>query len=392
VQYLDAPEDNFPSFAEIANAHFLSPILGDINVLSNSPMTCGNKPEAHPDNSPAISSFKANVIPGGIILNIHTHHYSNGLSGATAFYEQFSGNCYAITHSTPFPSFDPKCLDRSIFNHLGFDTLPTSTTPKVEAPPRAHRNMQHKHSQSLMFHLPKSKAALLKAAASPTGNTRISTYSAVCALMWRVLSRLREPLYNPGLAYKPLWAEGVSISKLYNDPPIPAGMQGNLQFDISSTVSNVPALTLGEIISAAPLSKLALYTRQMTDSVTRDMLAAALAKVAHVRNKQDLSIHLDSFPPMALLVSDWRHANICAMDFGFAKPQAYRHLFGGVPLCQALVYPPRVGPAGEDEGIEVQVTVETEIVPGLLADGEWGRYFEFRGVDAWEEGGLRPKL
>jgi hypothetical protein len=293
-----------------------------------------------------------------------------------------------MTRSTPFPSFDPKCLDRSMFNHLSFDN---STAPKVEAPLRAHRNMQHKHSQSLMFHLPKSKAALLKAAASPTDKTRISTYSAVCALMWRVLSRLREPLYTPGLDYKPLWAEGVSISKLYNEPPIPAGMQGNLQFDISSTVSSVPALTLGEIISSAPLSRLAIYTRQMTDSVTKEMLAVALAKVAHVRNKTELSIHVDSFPPMALLVSDWRQADICAMDFGFATPQGYRHLFGGVPLCQAVVYPPRVGPAGTDEGMEVQFTVETEIVPALLGDGEWGRYFEFRGVDAWEEGGLRGK-
>jgi hypothetical protein len=393
IKHLDTTEDNFPSFTEIANAHFLSPILGDVNVLSNSPMTCGNKPEAHPDNSPAVSSFRANIIPGGLIFHIQTHHYSNGLSGATAFYRQLAGNCYAITHNTPYPSFDLKCLDRSIFNHLGLDAPSTPTAPQTEAPPRANRNTQHKHSQLLLFHLPKSKAKLLKAAAAPPDKTRISTYSAVCALLWRVLSRLREPLYNPGLNYKPLWAEGVSISKLYTNPPIPTGMQGNLQFDISSRTSPIPELTLGEIISpTVPLSRLATYTRKMTDSVTPAMLRDVLAKFAHVRNKHDLSIRVESFPPLALLFSDWRYSDLCGMDFGFARPDAYRHLFGGVPLCQAVVYPPRVGPAGEDEGMEVQFTFETELVPALLRDEEWGRYFEFRGVDGWEEGGLRAKL
>jgi hypothetical protein len=357
-------------------------------------MTCGNKPEAHPDNSPAISSFKANFIPGGLILNTHSHHYSNGLSGSTASFKLLAANCYAVAHGTEFPYFDPKCLDRSIFNHLGFDKRSTSKEAQVDAPPRAERNLQHRQSQSLVFHLRKSKAVELKKAASPSDGSRISTYNAVCALMWRVVSRIREPLYRPGLSYKPLWAEGVSISKLYNDPPIPEGMQGNLQFDIKSTMSTVPQLTLAEIISEAPLSKLASYTRQMTDSVTPDMLASALEKVANVRNKQDLSIHLDSFPPMALLVSDWRYANICTLDFGFAKPSAHRHLFGGVPLCQAVVYPPRIGPAGDDEGMEVQFTFETELVQQLLDDPEWSRYFEFRGTDAWERStsNLRAKL
>jgi hypothetical protein len=65
VQHLDTPEDTFPSFSQIADAHFVASILGDINVLSNAPHTCGNKPEAHPDNHPALTSFKANFIPGG---------------------------------------------------------------------------------------------------------------------------------------------------------------------------------------------------------------------------------------------------------------------------------------------------------------------------------------
>ncbi|KDN67449.1 hypothetical protein CSUB01_06465 [Colletotrichum sublineola] len=161
VQYLDSPEDKFPSFAEIEEAHFVTTTLGDIQVLSNAPMTYGEKPEAHPDANPATSSFKANFIPGGLIFNMHPHHYSNDISGWGSFTKQLAENCFAIVNKTDFPSFDPKCLDRSRFNA---PVIPEES--RVDAPPQANRHPEHKPSQSLIFHLPKSKAAELKKAAS----------------------------------------------------------------------------------------------------------------------------------------------------------------------------------------------------------------------------------
>ncbi|RFU29700.1 hypothetical protein B7463_g6646, partial [Scytalidium lignicola] len=382
IQYLDSPEDKFPSFSEIAEAHFVSSILGDIDVLCNAPMTCGSKPEAHPDNRPAISSFKANFVPGGLILIIHGHHYSNGITGFNFLVEQLAGNCYAIAHATEFPSFDMRCLDRSVLSFLEHDRPSNSKESQVDAPPRPGANMQHRQSQSLMFHLRKSRAAELKKAASSSDGSWISTYDAVCAMIWRILSRIREPLYKPGLDYRLLWATGVSIHKLFTNPPLPAGFQGNSQVDIKSTMSTIPQLTLAEVISEAPLSKIASYTRQLTDSVTADLVAAMLQEHAHVRNKHDLSINLASFPPMSILVSDWRIAHLCKFDFGFGELSGWRHLFGGVPPCQVLVYAPHKGPAGNDEGIELQITFETELAPQLINDPEWSKYFEFRGVDA----------
>jgi hypothetical protein len=345
-------------------------------------MTCGSKPEAHPDNRPAISSFKANFVPGGLILIIHGHHYSNGITGFNSLVEQLAGNCYAIAHASEFPSFDMRCLDRSVLSFLEYDRPSNSKESQVDAPPRPGANMQHRQSQSLIFHLRKSRAAELKKAASSSDGSWISTYDAVCATIWRVLSRIREPLYKPGLDYKPLWATGVSIHKLFTNPPLPAGFQGNSQVDIKSTTSTIPQLTLAEVISEAPLSKIASYTRQLTDSVTADFVASMLQEHAHVRNKHDLSINLASFPPMSILVSDWRVANLCKFDFGFGELSSWRHLFGGVPLCQVLVYAPHKGPAGDDEGMELQITFETELAQQLINDPEWSKYFEFRGIDA----------
>ncbi|KAL5118683.1 hypothetical protein ACEQ8H_003360 [Pleosporales sp. CAS-2024a] len=265
VQYLDGPEDTFPSFADIENAHFNTCSLGDIDVLSNPPMTCGNKPEAHPDNSPPLPSYKADFIRGGLIFNLMHHHWNNGLTGATAFNKQLAMNCYAVAHNLDPPFWDPKWIDRSLYGLPGFEKTIESTTPTVSAPRRALKTQQIRPSQFVTFHLRKSQATQLKAYASPIDGARISTYNAVCALLWRVLTRLRIPLYHPSPCYTPLWGQGVSLNKLYTDPPLPPQLQGNLQFDETSdddeTSGLIPIkLSVADIVSAeeVPLSKLAL--------------------------------------------------------------------------------------------------------------------------------------
>jgi hypothetical protein len=219
----------------------------------------------------------------------------------------------------------------------------------------------------------------------------------MCALMWRTPTKHRLRLYNPEPDYKPLWGQGVTISHLFTNPPLPSRLQGNLQFDITSRTSNIPELTIDEIVSTAPLSALALYTRAMTESVTRSMLDTSLLAASNVSNKSALSIRVDSFPQLSLLWADWRAGAYVSLDFGFGKMEAYRHLFGGVPVCQAVVYPERVGPRGEDEGMEIMFSCEREISRDVVEDGEWREYMEFRGVDEYGEGeedaeGVRAKL
>ncbi|SPO01626.1 related to Tri201 - trichothecene 3-O-acetyltransferase [Cephalotrichum gorgonifer] len=377
IQYIDTPEDGFPSFAEIEKANFVATTLGDINTLSNSPMTYGEKPEANPNANPVISSFKANFIPGGLIFNMHSHHYSNDVMGWGSFTKQLAENCYAIVNKSEFPTFDPKCLDRSRFT-----TAPVPEEARVNAPPQADRHPGHNVCQSLIFHLPKSKAALLKKAASPDDGTWISTYDAMAALAWRVFSKIREPVYNLDPASNPIWAEGVNMTKRLTDPVLPARMQGNAFFATMSAMAAVPQLSLAEIVSEAPFPRLAYYIRQLTNGCTGEMLNGALAMLAPIRNKADLSVRVNSFPPGSTVVTDWRDANVCTADFGFGKPNAFRHLFDTVTEGLIIVYPPRSGPSGDDEGSELQVAFEKDLTQQLIEDPEWSKYFEFRGVDA----------
>lgn len=429
VQHLDFPGSSFPSFADLEKANFAGTALGglkNIDLLSNKPMTYGEKPEADPDNSPAVSSFKANFIPGGgLIFITHIHHYANDVSGWASFTQQLGENCAAIANDdgdhSSFPPWDPACLDRSRF------TAPITTDEKalVDVPPLPDRHPDHRPSQSLIFHLPKSKAKALKAAATPPTSSPhiteadggadgtdkiswISTYDALIALTWRTLTRLRAPLYNyPPEETVSRWGEGINLSKRLSNPSLPVRQQGNTFLPVLSDMlaAQIPPFKFSQILDDdTPLWKLATYIRQVTNTCgTQEYLSATLDMTSAVRNTKDLSVRVDSLPPMTVAVTDWRDAaGVTQTNFGgnlLGEPKAFRHLMGDV-LSEGLVivYPPRSRPrAGkdgnaigeyeeereqeDDEGIELVFAFEKELSDGLLGDETWRRYFEFRGVD-----------
>ena len=122
------------------------------------------------------------------------------------------------------------------------------------------------------------------------------------------------------------------------------------------------------------------YIRQLTNSTTQENLDAALTAIAPVRDKTTLFLRVDSWPPLSNFTTDWRDAAACAADFGFAQPRALRFPFDTVSAG---------GPAGEDEGCEFCVGFEKMLAGDLVADAEFARFFEFRGVDAEEGTGER---
>lgn len=223
------------------------------------------------------------------------------------------------------------------------------------------------------------QAAELKRLASPSdGSYWISTYDAFEAFTWRVVSRLKAPLYNPDPSSQPVWGEAVDMRKRCHTPPVPLRIQHNVIGVAISNQAPVPQLTVAEIISDAPLSKLAWFIRQMTNSTTQESLDKALTEVSYVKDKSTLCLRCDSFAPMYNFTTDWRDVNAAAADFGFAKPQAFRHPLNFVTPGMKVIFPPR----NEDEGPEFLLGIETELVQKLVEDEEWNKYFEFRGVDS----------
>ncbi|KAI1651896.1 transferase family-domain-containing protein [Daldinia loculata] len=383
VQWLDSPEDKdkYPSFDDLEKANFGSVAMGDLKIWSVEPMTYGEKPEAHPDNHPIISAFKANFIRGGLVLNMHFHHYACDVMGMSGFVEQLADNCYAIVNNTPFPPWSD--------NHFGVPHFIKDLPPEdqmIDGPPQPQRHPDHIGATMYLFHLPKSKAAELKKLASPDNGTWISTYDAFIAFLFRTTTRLRAPFFKPDMSSNVAWAQSMDMRRRLHTPKCPPRMQGNVYFVASTTMTNVQQPTVAQIISEWPLSRLAQYIRQMTDEVTQERVDEVLNQLAPIRDKPALMTRTDSFPPLSNLQTDHRDVKVTLCDFGFGKPIGYRHVIDVVTENLTFVYPPRDRSPDSDEGPELSISYETRLADGLINDPEWNKYFEYRGIDCVHTG------
>ena len=255
VQWLDGPEDNeYPSFDDLEKRHFTGQSLGNLNTWCVVPMTYGEKPEAAPTSRPKASAFKASFIRGGLVFVMHNHHYCNDINGWAGEMHQLAENCAAIWKSPDnpaFPPWDPACLDYSRLRKPPPEQL-------VDGPPEPPKHPDHVPGQWLLFHLPKSKAAELKKLASPDdGSFWISTYDAYTAYIWRMLTKHRAAFFKPDLTKNILFGEAVNMRTRIHDTPLPKRIQGNVVYVPLNITSSVPQLTTAEIISEAPLSRLA---------------------------------------------------------------------------------------------------------------------------------------
>lgn len=154
IKWMDQAEDReaYPSFADLEKANFMSKALGNLTEWSVSPMIYGERPEASLDAHPKVAAFQANFIRGGLVFVMHHHHAANDVMGWAGELHQLAENCAAIWNKTAFPTWDPACLDLSLFTKPDY---PADQQVDGPSPPQKHPD--HKRAQWLLFHLPKSK-------------------------------------------------------------------------------------------------------------------------------------------------------------------------------------------------------------------------------------------
>lgn len=172
------------------------------------------------------------------------------------------------------------------------------------------------------------------------------------------------------------------MRRRFRNPAVPPRIRGNVMFAALSPTAPVEQPTVAELVSEWPLSRVAQYVRQMTDSVTQESLNKTLEKVATVRDKASLNIQSDSLPPMSALFTDHRDTYMASTDSGFATPITHRHLTDRITEGVIIVYPPRKLDPESDEGPEFSFFYEKRLAQTLIEDPEIGKYFEYRGVDA----------
>ncbi|KAK3403187.1 hypothetical protein B0T20DRAFT_18788 [Sordaria brevicollis] len=383
VQWLDAPEDayKYPSIDDIERTNFSTVTLGNLEQWSVLPMTYGERPEANIETHPVVAAFKMNFVRGGMLFHMHHHHFTNDVMGWYGYARQIAENCHAIFNGTSFPSWDPAALDLSRL-------CKPSPVPEamITVPPALKRHPAHTKGVSLLFHLPKSKAAKLKNLCSPTEGgglvPYLSTYDCFNAFIYRTLTRLRAPVFKYPSDTKLFWAEAIDMRRRLQNPKPAPRIRGNVMFCALSNNSAVEQPTLAQVASQWSLSRLATYIRQMTDSVTPEALDAALEMVNIAKNKADVCLTVDGPPPMSMVVTDHRDAYFGDVSFGFGTPLAYRHLADRITNGLIIFYPPRNKSPESDEGMEFIVYYEKRLARQLIEDPEWCEFMEYRGVEA----------
>ncbi|KAL2143908.1 hypothetical protein VTI28DRAFT_9896 [Corynascus sepedonium] len=88
-----------------------------------------DNPDAYPDAHLAVMAFKASFVCGGMVLATHMQHCTNVLSGWAGFIHQLAANYRADLIGSPYPSWDPACLDLS-----ALDKSPVPENQRIDVP------------------------------------------------------------------------------------------------------------------------------------------------------------------------------------------------------------------------------------------------------------------
>ncbi|TLS20738.1 uncharacterized protein PpBr36_10967 [Pyricularia pennisetigena] len=220
------PNAGNPTLDDLEKGHFGGESMKDVKLWSIPRMTWGERPEADPENRPAVSAYQINLCVGGLVLVVQAHHYA---LDAMAYSEKM-----------------------------------------VDSPPAPERHPDHLEQQAVLLHLPKSKAAELKRLATPEGDSLVSTYDASCAYLWRVLTKVRADLYMPSRDTVLWWGEAVNLRPRLHSRPLAQRLMRNALSCAFSDTTSVSPLTVAEVVDKAPLSKLACYIRALTDSCNEE--------------------------------------------------------------------------------------------------------------------------
>ncbi|KAI0968597.1 transferase family-domain-containing protein [Xylaria arbuscula] len=374
VRWLDKPGDTYPSFSELENAGFISQVLGDPALITIAGMTMAS--ERHPRTCPDVCAFQLTFVRGGCILAVHRHHLVCDVAGLTSFVRQIAGNCRAVFAGAELPDWDETWMDRS-----RFITPPVPLADQVQPPDAPKRHPGWLPCSWLLFHIDQAKVAELKKLATPDDGTWISTYDAIVAFLWRIITKNRAAIYEPDLSGPAVFLVSVNMRQRLN-PPIHERYQGNLVCGgLSFRQENPPSLA--DVISQVPLSRLAAFIRKVTQSVTSQTMDEMLKTAAPIQDKSTLHVRLDSVPPMSLAATDWRKVLICDEDFGIGQPAAARFIADTVFENMVTLYPtrPSHGSSGSSSGVDVVIPFETHAIGQLIGDTDMIEFFEFRGVE-----------
>ncbi|KAK7522542.1 transferase [Phyllosticta citriasiana] len=268
TNWIDGPEDDFPSYETLEKAEFPAAMLdGDslfpLHVTHKQPLTL--LVESGDDDTPILVA-QANFIRGGLILAVAVHHSCSDGPGANGFLSHWAENTRGVlTGTTPTP-FDSLVLDRSPLTSKASAKRSTTNEDQeapfscavTKTPPTPPKDFKIPRLSQVMLHSSSGGPARLKKDAKPPGQPTASSYDAMVAILRRCMTRARLPLLNSERSTESRLLHAVGLRQCM-EPPLPARFLGNAlalptpSMDISSLLDGEALPQIGSVIRASIL-------------------------------------------------------------------------------------------------------------------------------------------
>lgn len=363
-------DDPMVSYAELREKKLPPSMLKD-EVLSPMP----NMPDPAKKWQPVIAA-QATFVKGGVFLCLCFHHSVGDGVGFGTFVQLLGKNCSGV-HDRRFDKVASDNMAReNLFQNIDSTMIKRGHEYheyKIQDPkkiaPLDPNCLEIPSCSARLFYFSASSLRKLKTDASPKDSNKwISTHDALGALAWRCISKARSNGNDPQATTKLVVPVNCRPHIKSHLPDLYIG---------NTSVCALPELRYSTAIKAG-LDILASHIREGTKTINE---AYILGLIEHIKKgKGDLNRikpAMQSFLGNDITYVSWTDFPVYDVDFGplLGKPEwfrcPYRALDGVVK-----VLPRRKGirPGSEEEGLEVNIELNTDAMEKLLRDPLWNTF------------------
>ena len=355
---------------------------------------------------PPVMVIQTNFIDGGLIMSVCLHHKtSDGLGLATvlkawAKHTKEVDMAIGDNLSTATDDLTPRSMDRSsMCNGLvgsQIEDFPEYRVIDVSAMMLAQAEMAAATATPIpaaptnplkslgplkfcLVHLPVKGLAHLKSAASPPTPTDgwISTNDAICALLWRHITRVRTDLIcalkpdSPLPPQTPLNFVVAVEARRRMVPALPSEYLGNAAFHCTVTSD------LGTVASpSTPFSTVARLIREAVTGFDYAKIRGVIGLVDSVAKASDLLLKAFEDPMRGLIVTSWVDMGLYDIEWGASLGRTESVRVPGVTLEEGMPFC-GIFPRRPDGGLEVAIFMEEAAIQRLKEDEEFAAFAEW---------------
>jgi len=320
-----------------------------------------------------------NIIDGGFILTLHSHHTVFDAQGINEVLRVWAQNCHHLQDNTVHrcDSLPVRSFDRTAHNASHESTAqmgrPEHHPELIVAPEPitfGETAMKDTH-RSRVYRLSPEALKQLKDDCCEVGNQWISTNDRVTALIWRSVIRAQVDLEqlpdDDTLSHHII---NVDL-RLRSEPPLSKHYPG-CPMNYARA-----AMGLKDVYNSPSLVPIAIAVRQAINLRTPEYVKSLITLLANVPGYDHVvSASFPNLMTIDCLTSTWNKLDIYDLDFGpkIGKIERVRFPTGGLFNGLSMIYPQVA--RGEGVGMEIAIGLDKCNFEKLERDPVWCKYAE----------------